>query len=41
MADKKKDTGKKGGAKKRAAKIADDSVWILGTAMTPFGRYPE
>ena len=28
-------------AKASASKISDDSVWILGTNMTRFGRYPD
>ena len=28
-------------SKASAAKISDDSVWILGTNMTRFGRYPD
>ncbi len=28
-------------AKVSASKISDDSVWILGTNMTRFGRYPD
>ena len=40
-------TSKKAPAKKRATKkstgpkIDDDSVWVLGTDMTRFGRYPD
>ena len=28
-------------AKSSASKISDDSVWVLGTHMTRFGRYPD
>ena len=34
-------TTKPPAAKSAASKISDDSVWILGTHMTRFGRYPE
>jgi len=37
MASKKKAPAKK----KSGPKIADDSVWVLGTDMTRFGRYPD
>ncbi len=40
MATSKNSTAKKS-AKVSASKISDDSVWILGTSMTRFGRYPD
>ena len=40
MATTKNSTANKS-AKASASKISDDSVWILGTSMTRFGRYPD
>lgn len=40
MATTKNSTANKS-AKASASKISDDSVWILGTNMTRFGRYPD
>ena len=40
MATTKNSTANKS-AKVSASKISDDSVWILGTNMTRFGRYPD
>jgi acetyl-CoA acyltransferase len=40
-ATKKAPANKKSGSRKATAKISDDSVWVLGTHMTPFGRYPD
>jgi len=37
----KKTTTKRAPKKKTGAKIDDDSVWVLGTDMTRFGRYPD
>ena len=34
-------TTKPPAAKSSASRISDDSVWVLGTHMTRFGRYPE
>ena len=41
MATTKNSAANNSALKASASKISDDSVWILGTHMTRFGRYPE